>query len=283
MRHCSSQCYDNIMRNCSRLFFALLVLLVLPSWLALPIHASSPQAYQDYLYQFDRYRAKYSEFSVAKNEYEKFHSLTSQTTALTNTIAMLTQRNNLFRAYLLLLNEKINENPGLNDMQKADLHGLVNTEIKFFDGHTARIVTISSLEDATAVSREVETHNRSLQTVMRQAVTGISLGSLTSLIRQFDAGFSEAKTIVAGTRAMFTPPKLATIDRWLQQIQNVRNLYQQKIEDIGVMNAKLSERSVDGLDDGLRTIKKEIAQAKIYLRDGNAYIGELIEALRYQN
>ena len=118
---------------------------------------------------------------------------------------------------------------------------------------------------------------------MRQAVTGISLGSLTSLIRQFDAGFSEAKTIVAGTRAMFTPPKLATIDRWLQQIQNVRNLYQQKIEDIGVMNAKLSERSVDGLDDGLRTIKKEIAQAKIYLRDGNAYIGELIEALRYQN
>lgn len=271
------------MRNILRYIFTLFVLPVVLLLLALPIHASSPQAYQDYLFQFDLYRQKYSAFSVAKNEYEKFHSLTSQTTALTNTTAMLVQRNNLMRAYLLLLNEKINENPGLNDMQKADLHGLVNTEIKFFDGHTTRIATIGSLEDATAVSRELETHNRSLQTVMRQAVTGISLGSLTSLIRQFDAGFSEAKTIVSGSRTTFTPQKQATIDRWLQQIQNVRNLYQQKIEDIGVMNTKLSERSVDGLDDGLRTIKKEIVQSKTYIRDGNGFIGELIEALRYQN
>ncbi|MDP1723031.1 MAG: hypothetical protein Q8L37_07630 [Candidatus Gottesmanbacteria bacterium] len=263
--------------------FGILVLPVLLLLFAQPIAASSPQAYQDYLYQFDLYRQKQSAFSVAKGEYEKFHSLTSQTTALSTTTAMLAQRNNLLRAYLLLLNEKINENPGLNELQKAELHGTVNTEIKFFDGHTMRIASIGSLEDATIVSRELETHNKILQTVMRQTITGISFGTLASLSRQFDMGFSQAQALVNASKAIFTPQKQATIDRWLQQIQNVRKLYQQKVDDIGSMNTKLSERSVDGLDDGFRNLKKDIAQAKIYLQDGNRFIGELIEALRYQN
>src|SRR3972149_4862635 len=77
------------------------------------VFASSQQAYQDYLFQFDIYRQKYSEFTVSKNEYLKSKTLTSQTTALEKTIAMLSFRDLLLRAYLLLLNEKLNEDRGL--------------------------------------------------------------------------------------------------------------------------------------------------------------------------
>lgn len=263
-----------------RFFLVLLVLLVL---LVPSVHAASSQAYQDYLYQFDVYRTKYTEFRTAKNEYEKFHSLTSQTTALSNTTAMLAQRNNLLRSYLLLLDERISENPGLNDYEKAEYHRTINTELKFFDGNNSRIAGIGTLEDAQAVSRELETHHKVLQTVIRQTITGISLGSLASLAQQFDAGFSEANNIASSSRTIFSPQKQATIDRWLQQIQQVRNLYQQNVEEIGVMNTKLSERSIDGLDDGFRSIKNEIVQAKTYIQEGNRFLGELIEALRYQN
>lgn len=265
-------------------FLLLLPVLLVPFVLLVPLaRASSPQAYQDYLYQFDLYRRTYSEFTIAKNEYEKFKSLTSQTTALKNTTAMLSQRDKLLRAYLLLLNEKINENQGFQEARKIELRGLVTAEITFLDAHNNRVGSISSLDDATARSQELESHYRILQTILRQTVINISLGDLSALTHQFDTALSQSQELVTASKSTFAPQKQATIDRWLLQIQNVRQLYQQKIADIEGKNNKLKDLSLDGLDGAFRDIKGDLGQAKKYLTDGHGFIGELIEALRYQN
>src|SRR3989344_5828917 len=94
-----------------RTALALVVILFLT--LAGSVFATSQQAYQDYLYQFDLYRQRETDFRVAKTEYEKFRSLTSETTALEKTKLLLAQRDQLLRAYLLVLNEKLNEDKGL--------------------------------------------------------------------------------------------------------------------------------------------------------------------------
>lgn len=266
----------------------LFILLLLPVLLILPvlpvpfIYASSQRAYQDYLYQFDLYRQKYSDFTIAKNEYEKFGSLSSQTTALAKTSAMLSQRDQLLRAYLLLLNEKLNEDRGLGETQKATYRTLINNEIVFLDQHSSLVGSIGSLEDATSVSRELESHYAILQGSIRQTIVGVSLGQLTILARQFDQELADAKAILVGARGTFTPQKQATIDRWLLQITNVRSLYQQKIDSMTAKNAHLKDNSIDVLDDLFAEIKRELGQAKQYLIEGNGFMGELIEALRYQ-
>lgn len=243
--------------------------------------ASSERAYQDYLYQFDLYRQKYRDFTIAKNEYEKFGSLTSQTTALTNTSAMLTQRDQLLRAYLLLLSEKLNEDRGLGNTQKSSYRTLINNEIGFLNQHSSLVPSASSLADANVISRKLEDHYVVLQGSIRQTIIGVSLGQLAALAQQFDTALSEVKTLVTTNRDSFSPQKQATIDRWLLQIQNVRSIYQQKIDSIAGKNTQPKGGNIDSLDYLFGELKQELGQAKQYLADGNGFIGELIEAIRY--
>lgn len=261
-----------------RFLFVLLVPLVL---LVPQTRASSERAYRDYLYQFDLYRTKYSDFTIAKNEYEKFGSLTSQTTALTKTSDMLSQRDQLLRAYLLLLNEKLNEDKGLGDTQKLTYRTLINNEITFLDTHSSLVRSIGSLEDTTNVSRELESHYALLQGSIRQTIVGVSLGQLSVLARQFDQELADVKALLATGHGSFPPQKQATIDRWILQITNVRSLYQQKIDSITIANAQMKGSSVDSLDEAFRQLKRDLGQAKQYLMEGNRFMGELIEAIRY--
>lgn len=263
--------------------FSLFIILVLFILLVPFAQADSERAYQDYLYQFDLYRQKNSEFTVAKNEYEKFKSLTSQTTALEKTTAMLSQRDLLIRAYLLLLNEKLNEDRGLNLTDKSTYQMLIGNEVTFLDGHSKLVTSIGSLEDANNVSRDLESHNAVLQASIRQTITGISLGTLAVLSRQFDTVFADAKAIISNNRGMFVPQKQATIDRWILQIQNVRSLYQQKIDTITRQNSQLKGTSIDSQDDLFRTMKNDLGQARQYLSEGSSFIGELLASLRFQN
>ena len=260
--------------------FVIFVILVI---FVSPIRASSEKAYQDYLYQFDLYRQKYSDFTIAKNEYEKFGSLTSQTTALAKTSAMLSQRDQLLRAYLLLLNEKLNEDRGLLDTQKATYWALTGNEISFLDAHSTLVSSIGSLDDATEVSKELESHYAILSTSMRQVITGVSLGQLAVLARQYDTALADAKALMTANRGVFSPQKQATVDRWILQITNTRSLYQQKIDSINTKNAQLKGSSTETLDDLFAELKRDVGQAKQYLMEGNRFIGELIEALRYQD
>lgn len=247
------------------------------------IQADSERAYKDYLYQFDVYRQKNSEFTVAKNEYEKFKSLTSQATALEKTTAMLSQRDLLIRAYLLLLNEKLNEDRGLNLTDKSTYQTLIGNEVTFLDGHSKLVTSIGSLEDANNVSRDLESHNAVLQASIRQTITGISLGTLAVLSRQFDTVFADSKAIISNNRGTFGPQKQATIDRWILQIQNVRSLYQQKIDNITRQNSQLKGTSIDSQDELFRTMKNDLGQARQYLSEGSSFIGELLASLRFQN
>lgn len=260
-----------------------LVIFVILVVFVFPINASSERAYQDYLYQFDLYRQKYSDFTIAKNEYEKFGSLASQTTALANTSAMLAQRDQLLRAYLLLLNEKLNDDRGLIDTQKATYWALTGSEISFLDQHSTLVGSIGSLDDAAEVSKELESHYSILGTSIRQVITGVSLGQLAVLTRQYDTTLADAKALLNANRGTFSPQKQSTVDRWILQITNTRSLYQQKIDSITEKNAQLKGSSIETLDDLFGQLKREVGQAKQYLMEGNRFIGELIEALRYQN
>ncbi|OHD25944.1 MAG: hypothetical protein A2Y38_05705 [Spirochaetes bacterium GWB1_59_5] len=259
------------------------MLLALPALLALPVKASSQQAYQDYLYQLDVYRQTHTDFQVAKNEYEKFQSLTSESTALAKTITMLGARDMLLKSYLFLLNEKLNEDRGLSQTEKQLYQTVIGSEVKFLAEHAGRIPSIGSLEDATVVSRELESHYIVLHASLRRTIAGLVLGNLAIQSRQFDSIVASAKALVGANRGAFALDKQAIMDRWMLQIDNKRSLYQQKINAITSANTKLTGNSLDDIDRNFTKILKDAGEAKQYLIEGTSYMGELITALKYQD
>jgi hypothetical protein len=261
-------------------FLAPLILFVL---FAPVVFASSATAYKDYLYQFDVYRTKYADFKVAKNEYLKFKTLTSQTTALGNTKAMMAQRDELLRAYLLLLNEKLNENAGISETERNTYQTYIRNEVAFLEGHSKLVESIGSLEDATQTSRDLESHYAILSSSMRQTISGISLGDLSVLAKSFDIALADAKALVTTNRGIFPPEKQATLDRWLLQIANVRSLYQQKVDIMRGYEQELRGTNIEEQNQRFAAIKRGVGEARQYLLDGSGYLGELTTALRYQN
>jgi hypothetical protein len=248
-----------------------------------PVFADSARAYQDYLYQADQYRAKYNEFKVAKNEFDKFGTLTSQTTALNDAKAMMIQRDIMMKTYLTLLLEKISENAGLSPADKQLYSTLARNEIKFLDDHVLLANAIGSITDASYVSDGMTSHYVVLETSIEQIIYGMQLGSLSLIAGQFDSTVASIKSFVQENRSQIDSSKQMIIDRWLISIDNKRNLYQQNIDLVAhdVTSMKLGSQS--DLDQKINQLTSEISGAKSYLSEGSSYIGELLNVIKSNN
>jgi hypothetical protein len=265
--------FSGVLRFCLPLF-------VLPILLVSAVSASSEQAYKDYLYQLDVYRQKYNEFKIAKNEYDKFNTLTSQTTALEKTVRMLSSRDILLKTYLTLLNEKLAENRGLTQSEVNLYRTLVANENVFLDTHSQLVTSIGSLEDSMEVSSNLESHYRVLSSSMRQIIIGLSLGNANLLVRQYDATVTNLKSFINSNRSELSAVKQTTIDRWMVSVDNKRSLYQQKIDGVIRTNTSLKASQPDDLDSEAASMQKGISEAKNYLMEGSSNLKEIVNTLK---
>lgn len=247
------------------------------------VRATSTQAYQDYLYQYDQYRLKLNNFKVARTEYLKFKTLLAETTALDTVKAMMIQRNALLRSYLLLITEKLNENHGITTTDKQLYQTLIQNENTFLENHTQLISSIGSISDATDVSKQLESHYFVLYAGIRQTLTSLSLGDLTKLNTQYRATLEELRNIIDLNKQTVTPEKQSTIDRWLLQINNKQNLYQQKVEQIMTSNSQLKGNTQQEMDELFVSIQNNLNEAKQYLSEGTSFMQELIRLIQYKN
>lgn len=247
------------------------------------VFAASATAYKDYLFQFDGYRTKLNNFKVARTEYLKYKTLLSETTALDTVKSMLAQRDQLLRSYLLFLNEKLNENTGLSSSDRQLYQTLIQNEVTFLETHTQLIPSIGSLTDAMNISKQLESHYLVLEISIRQTIIALGLGDLMKLNTQFTASFTSLRNLAQTNAGSITPEKQSTIERWLLQISNKQQLFQQKTEQITIANSQIKGNSEQEMDMLFVRVQKNLAEAKQYLIEGTSYMQELINLLRYQN
>lgn len=245
------------------------------------VYASSAQAYQDYLYQFDLYRQYFTDFQVARNEYQKFKSLQSQTAALDKTKIMMAQRDQLLRAYLLLLNEKLNETTAMASSDRQLYQTLIKNEVTFLTNHAQLVPSIGSLDDAATINNQLQSHYLVLQKSMRQTIIGISVGILTGLKQEFDRVTGLSQTLINTNRGAFTPEKQATIDRWLLQITNKKSLYQQKVDTINTANSSWETNNLEEMNRKFVTLQQQVGTAWQELLEGSSFLTELVNTMRY--
>ena len=245
--------------------------------------ASSAQAYQDYLYQFDVYRQKYNEFDIAKNNYLKFNTLTAQQTAISTTKEMLAARAQLLRAYLLMLNEKITETPQMTQPEVDLYRALINGEVSFLDNQTQFVNSVQTLDDANNVSKQLESHYTVLQISMDQTILGITLAKLRGMGNEFSDKTVQAKALIDQVKPELSLNQQAILDRWFDQISNKRTLFLQKQDAISQAITGLKGSNTQNLADKFSQIQKQITDAESELTEGSSYLRELTNAMMYKN
>jgi len=250
----------------------------------MPVRATSQQAYQDYLYQFDLYRQKYSDFQVAKNAYDKFNTLESQSTALSATKYMLSQRDLLLHAYLVYLYERVGEQQGITTVNRQLYQSLLSSELAFLETQSGLVSSINSIDDATTTSEQLESHYQVLQATIREIIAVISLGQMAVIAQNFNSQVTAAQNIFSMNSGTISADKKSMINNWIQQISNKQSLYQSKISEINASATDLtSSTDATDLDSKFTVVLTKIGEAKQYLTDSIANLGEVASALQYVN
>ncbi len=271
--------YDEGMKSVLFVLVSLFIAFFSPQ----PVSADSAQAYQDYIYQLDQYRNANNEYKIAKNEYDKFKTLTSETAALEKAINMMQWRDILLRSYLIYLNEKMKESPGIEDADRALYQTLIDNENTFLLTHSELIPSVASIKDATKVSQQLESHYLVLQTSVRQIILGIGMGKLNYLSQQVQQATLDAGSILAESRPYITSSSQSVADRWSVSINGKQLLYTQKMNQVRTEISSLDERDVRQLDLTVAKIQKEMGEARTYLSEAVSYIQELMNILLYTN
>lgn len=265
-----------------RIIFALFCFSVL-LFIPLPAFASSETSYQDYLFQFDQYRQKYNDFQIARNEYLKFKSLASETAAIEKTREMMASRAQLLRAYLLLLNEKMNEATTLTESERDFYFDSIQTENSFLENHIVFVGSIDTIEDLIKASKQLEDRYKVLQSTMRQTVLILNLARLRILSNEYVSRLQDAKNLVDEAKKELNSDQTATLDRWLLQIGNKRTLYLQKQDQIVQDITGLKGSNIQELDKKYQETTKKITEAHQELKAGTAFMAELANAMKYKN
>jgi hypothetical protein len=247
------------------------------------VHASSEQAYTDYLYHKDLYTQFYNEFQLSKNEYEKFNTLVSQTTALENAKQMMQERDEMLKSYLQLLSEKLIETNKLADSERLLYQTLITNEITFLDKHKETIPSISSTRDAEDISGDLESHFTVLQKSIRQILIGIQLGVLRDMQESFDTQYGAITSFLSTHTTDIPARKQTIIDRWTIQIDNKRTNSQQKFDTLSQENANIKAYGTNELETEYKKLKQLAVDAKTYLQEGASFMKELIDTLKYQD
>jgi len=258
--------------------FVVLVLIGFPS----PLFAASDQAYKDYLFSQDQYRQSFSDFSIAKNEYQKFKTLTSESAAISKTQDMLAKRSLLLRSYLLLLKEKLNEAVSMPPQDKTLYLTLIDNEIQFLETHAKFVNSIATIADATKASQQLESHYLILATSIRQIILGLNASRLQILGQRYSESLSSAQTLLQQSRSEFTLDKQLTLDRWFERMSDKRTLFLQKITAISDLKTQLKASRVEDLDTKYADILKQLSQAKQELSEGTRYTQEFLSTIKYK-
>lgn len=247
------------------------------------VRASSEQAYRDYVFQFDQYRTLYNEFQIAKNEYLKFKSLTSETAAVEKTKAMLSQRSILLKTYLLLLNERIRESTSLQAQERDLYTRLIASENEFLETHSQFVNSVSTLSDATKANKQLEDRYTVMQTIIRQTILALNAARLRINLETYTARMSESRELIEKTRGEVPLAKQEILERWYLQITDKRTLFLQKQEQILQTITTLKGSNLQDLERKFNETQRKLTEAQTDLKEGSSYMLELANALRFRD
>lgn len=236
------------------------------------VRADFNSVYQDYLGNYDQYRARLTDFLVAKNRYLSYRTLVSQKEALVTGQALLTTRNQTVTGYLKILLEK---NTG------ESFRRLIDEELSFYAEKEDVFTAAGSLEDLKKISSTIENHYSQTELLARRVIASLILQRLRDLEKRLA---DLEKDFRAEVDSLRTGGKdVTTVDRWLLSAYNKRLMAEDKIRQVEKLADSLTEIRVDQSTQKLKETQTVLFEANQYLKEALSYLKEIKEEIKYGN
>jgi len=230
---------------------------------------------QDYTYQYEKYRTNYDEYTVAKNEFLKQKTLTSQKDALDKTKVIITQRAQTLRVYLMALKYSLNTTAGIANEDKIRLSANLDEEIGWLQNHIDDITGMNNptLTDLFEISSRLERKKNQYIILSHETVAHILIGRLRQLNQEYSATNSVLQPLVDKYKNSF-------IKNWYDQSVDMTFRCDQSITNALAIAEELKKANDENAaSKSLVSIKNELGNGKQLLKDGVGYQQEILKEL----
>lgn len=262
-------------------YICLIILLLVLS--GRPVFADFNQTKQEYLDLLSKYNQAQSEYLIAKNTYQTYQTLAALTKALETSKTFLTRRDELLIKHFQLLNSKIEETEFSGLITKEGVKTLTDNEIVFFQNHLGLIPAIATLKDTTEASKKAEE-----EIVLANIKSKQILGKiLIAKVQELSQTYAKLRTDVrneledAKSKPYFSKEKIDKIERWLVEVENKKVLCDNNLNRMANRLNGLKKESMD-LEKDFNEARINIIQSSLYLKEGNNYMKEILEEMKYQ-
>ena len=230
----------------------------------------------DFEYQYEKYRQLYPEYETARDEFLQTNSLASQNVAIEKTKALLAQRAQVMRTYLLALKFKLQSNLGISKDDKERLSASIDDEVGWLQNHMDDINNASNptLGDLFELSKRFEKKETDFRILGYQIMSRIIIGKVYSLNQEYMAISSALKPYIEETGVGY-------LQNWLDEVQNntynaLQNLTNAEgmIEEL-VKKGSSSEQTIKIYSQ----IKANAEGAKLSLLKGIGFQNEIVDDL----
>lgn len=237
-------------------------------------YADFKSAYQDYTYTYQLYRTALNEFQIAKSSFLTYRTLTAQNEALDKFRKALVSRNQVIIVYYNLLQEKMNETPGVSPESKNTFNNIKESEKNWIDSHKQKIEAAGSFEDLNNVSSEFESRFPQMDTETKQAIGTIEMAKVADLKAKLNTQIDTLNTWIAQIGS--TGQDTSFANRGIISARSKLDLHDQKINAalITFYPEKTSKKDRINLYNGQR----QLTEAKQYLSETATYLLEIIKS-----
>ena len=211
-------------------FIKVFILLVIYSLLTIHYSlAQSPvpltaleKAQNDYTFQFTKYKEAQNKYINARSSYLTFQTATAKNDAYIATGDYLVQIDNLYHAYLFLVNENGNNLDWQNsDIPKDQINQIIDEEIAFFDDHQKKVKDTKTLEQLTDLANDLQNHrDKEFSLKTNKILATFEVIETQSAIADFNKIAGELDKIIASK--IEKDQNQSILANWISEIADIK-------------------------------------------------------------
>ena len=210
------------------LFFLLFFVFATPLPLAAQESSGFDRAFEDYTYQYKEYLENHKEYVIAKNQYQTYETLTTQTIALEQTAKMLSARDKVVRTYLLAIQAYMEKEADLNQPTLSALYLELGREAIWFEDHEKKLAGAATLADMTSVAKEAETRYTTTEKSIYTSFFQIYSYKEEQLHQKIALQIEAIDGLISRLR-LEDKKDTGTIERWLLEAKKQKLLGEEKL------------------------------------------------------
>ena len=266
-------------------FIKLFILLAIYSLLTINYSlAQSPvpltaldKAQNDYTFQFTKYREAQNKYINARSSYLTFQTATAKNNAYLATGDYLVQIDNLYQAYLFLVNENGNSLGWQNsDISKDHINQIIDEEIAFFDNHRKKVKDAKTLEQLPDLATDLRSHrDKEFNLKINKILATFEVIEAQSAIADFNKLARDLDKII--TSKIEKDQNQSILANWISEITNIKAKTQNYLTKAKELLEKTKEQTASG--DELKDISSFAQLAKNELLRSKPLFKEVIGIL----